>query len=116
MPRTSLERIGPESFDSTQLRRPGTWAVAFLADWCPFCRSFAPRFRRLASHDRYGLLVADLTSEESPLWDQFGIEIVPTVIVFRDGHVVARFDGRAGYGLDATHLKAIEAAASESRE
>ena len=105
-----LERVGPEAFDGVRLRRPGTVAVAFLADWCPFCRAFAPAFAALARPAGPSLLVADVTSEESPLWDRFAVDVVPTVVVFRDGTPVLRADGVAGAGLAPAELRAIRAA------
>ena len=107
----ALERVGPEAFDGTKLRRRGVVAVAFLADWCPFCRSFDPEFAALSTDDVPGRLVADVTDEASPLWDRFGVEIVPTVVVFRDGSPVFRADGVAGEGLGQRELAAIAAAA-----
>ena len=102
-----LERAGPEAFDGKRLRRPGTVVVGFLADWCPVCRAFRPEFERLAEGGRQ-LLMADVTDEASPLWDRFRIEIVPTVLVFRDGETVFRADGEPGTGLDGGDLRRIE--------
>jgi thioredoxin 1 len=106
-----LERIGAEAFDGLRLARSGTWTVAFLADWCPFCQEFEPTFSALAALPGISLLVADLTDEESPLWDRFRIAVVPSVIVFRDGEPVFRVDGRSGYGLDGKDIGSIRAAA-----
>ncbi len=108
-----MERIGPEAFDGQRLRRPGVWIVGFLADWCPFCRAFAPRLEALAKAGR-SVAVADLTDEESPLWERFGVDVVPTILVFRDGSVVFRRDGRLGRGLDAPDLEAAERAMATS--
>ncbi|HTW55558.1 MAG TPA: thioredoxin family protein [Thermoplasmata archaeon] len=106
---TPLETVGADAFDGRRLRREGVWAVAFAADWCPFCRAFLPRFAALrARHPQ--LLVGDVTSEESPLWDRFGIEVVPTVIVFVDGQPHDRFDGMGGVGLTQEAVDAIAAA------
>jgi thiol-disulfide isomerase/thioredoxin len=110
-PLPSLERLGPEAFERLELRRSGVWAIAFLADWCPYCREFVPGFAALGGHS-FGVAVADVTSIESPLWERFGIEVVPTVIVFRDGVAGFRADGRYMEGLDANDLRAISAAAT----
>lgn len=105
-----LPVIDPGAFRGAELARPGTWVVAFLADWCPFCRAFYPPFAAL---DRRGfeLARADLTSMDSGLWDRFRIEVVPTVLVFREGKVVYRADGRCGEGLGPRDLEEIARAA-----
>jgi len=106
----SLPRVGPEAFDGSELRRGGRVAVAFLADWCPFCRAFEPDFAELAKGLPGGYLVADLTAHETPLWERFAIETVPTVIVFQDGRAVLREDGTLGEGLDPVSLRRVAAA------
>jgi thioredoxin 1 len=106
-----LDRVGPGEFDGERLKRQGVVAVAFLADWCPFCRAFEPEFARLAERG-IRLLVADVTPEESPLWERFQVEVVPTVVVFRSGQAVFRADGVPGRGLDAAALAAIAAASA----
>jgi len=110
-----VERIGAESFSGSRLSRSGTWAVGFLADWCPFCRSFEPEFAKLALRDGASRVVADLTDEDNPLWERFRIEIVPSVIVFQDGDPIFRVDGKGGYGLDAADLASVRAAVSGTR-
>jgi thiol-disulfide isomerase/thioredoxin len=105
------DRIGIESFEDRRLVRPGTWAVAFLADWCPFCRAFVPPFLGLEGLG-FGIAIADLTDVESPLWERFEIEVVPSVIVFRDGVPVFRANGRYGEGLGPEDLAAVRSAAA----
>ncbi len=102
--------VPPDELHDGRLARSGTWLVAFLADWCPFSREFAPRFVELAAS---GLSIAraDLTSMSSPLWDEFSIDVVPSVLVFRDGRVLHRADGRFGEGLEDRDLNAAVAAA-----
>ena len=103
----SLPRIGPEVFDGVRLRRAARVAVAFLADWCPFCAEFEPGFAKLAQRSPADFLVADVTSYESPLWERFGIDTVPTVVVFQDGEEVWREDGIPGEGLDPAALERV---------
>jgi thioredoxin 1 len=105
-----VTRIGPEAFDDGRLTRSGSWAVAFLADWCPFCREFEPLFNELGDSRSFGLLVADVTAQESPLWERFEIDVVPTVLVFRDGRPVFRMDGIPGEGLGPAAIAAVRTA------
>jgi len=109
----SVPTIDASAFRGTELARPGTWAVAFLADWCPFCRSFAPKFDALEGQG-FDLAHGDVNSESSPLWHDFDIKVVPTVVVFRDGQPIFRANGRYLRGLSDRDLAAIVAAARPS--
>lgn len=107
-----LEQLDGSTFSGLRLNRSGTWAVVFLAAWCAYCRQFAPRFATL-ENDHVHLAIADLSSDESPLWDLLDIEFVPTVIVFRDGVPVQRFDGRPAEGLDEGDIERMRAVLSD---
>ena len=102
-----LERLGAADFDGEQLRRPGTWAVAFSADWCPFCRAFEPEFEKLRGSGSFEVAIADMTDMETPLWERFQVDVVPTVVVFRDGKPSFRRDGKLGRGLADSDLTAV---------
>ncbi len=110
MPAEPIHLLGLGAFEGSRLRRDGTWAVAFLADWCPFCRSFEPEYAKEAAHGGATFAVVDLSREENPLWDRLRIEIVPTVIVFRDGREALRLRGRSGHGLDSGDLRTMRSA------
>lgn len=83
--------------------------VCFAADWCPFCSEFVPHFERFelpaGVHRAYG----DLTDLESPLWEGFHVDVVPTLALFHDGKLVWRRDGVYGQGLGAPDLAALAA-------
>jgi thiol-disulfide isomerase/thioredoxin len=77
----------------------------FHTTWCPFCRTFAPVFRRLAGVSAgYQPLEVVIDDEDDPLWTRLDIEIVPTVVFFDDGTVTGRVDGRPGVGIDEPAL------------
>jgi thioredoxin 1 len=105
-----MDRIGPEAFEGDRLLRKGTWAVAFLADWCPFCRSFAPEFEALAVSQDFQIAEANLNDENNPLWERFNVEVVPTIVAFRDGRSIFRRDGHLGQGLSSADLDALTTA------
>jgi thioredoxin 1 len=105
-----MEHVDASAFEGTRLRRDGTVAVVFSADWCPFCRSFLPKFAALEGPVRYPLLVADLTDEDSPLWETFDIRVVPTLVGFRGGEPVFRANGHLGRGLSDRDLAALREA------
>jgi len=101
-----LETIGAGEFDRDRLRRPGVVVVAFLADWCPFCQALRPELPKVATGSAFSVLIADVSSEQSPLWQDLGIEVVPTLVVFKEGAPVFRADGIPGRGLRSSDLQA----------
>jgi thioredoxin 1 len=86
-------------FDGDRLKSTDTIPVLFYAEWCPFCRSFYAEFDEALNHKGVRWAEVDISDDDNPLWERFGISIVPTVIVFRDGQLVFRRDGVRGRGL-----------------
>jgi len=111
-----MEQLGPKDFEGPRLRRQGTWAVAFLADWCPFCRSFEALFERFDGSGKFTIAVADVSDYSSPLWERFAIEIVPTVLAFSDGEVVHRIDGVPMEGLGPGDLENLRGFLARPRD
>jgi thioredoxin 2 len=75
--------------------------VDFWAPWCGPCRMMAPVLERLAEQRSESLQVAKLNTDEQPeLANRFNIRSIPTLILFRDGHELARHSG----AVDATSL------------
>jgi thioredoxin len=84
-------------------------AAVFLASWCPFCRRFQPVYEAAAKVSGTSWVSVDVSDDDSPLWDTFNIEIVPTIIVFKDGKEMWRKNGVRGRGLSEDSIKeAIE--------
>ncbi|MGD0588790.1 MAG: thioredoxin family protein [Thermoplasmata archaeon] len=96
---TGLEVLRTNDFDTAHLKREGTYAVCFGATWCLPTRRFVPKFVARNGHLPAKLAIADITDWNDPLWDSFQIKITPTILVFRDGTTVGRFDGRRFIGL-----------------
>jgi len=84
----------------------GPSAVLFTASWCPFCRAFRPTFERVAGSDlRCSPVIAEIDDEDNPLWEQWHLDIVPSVLFFDHGTLAHRLDGRDGVGLDEQQLR-----------
>lgn len=100
-----MERISGEAALDAQL--PGRRVLAlFHSTWCPFCRAFLPTFHKLAPQAQgWTPLEVVVDDDDDPLWDRLHVNVVPTVIAFDDGRVVARKDGRAMVGLKANDLQ-----------
>jgi thioredoxin 1 len=93
-------------FSGTRLIDSRNILALFYASWCPFCRSFLGIFEStmIRKTNPQGALV-DISDENNPLWETFKVDIVPTLIGFRDGVTIVRKDGVAGAGLRTTDLQ-----------
>jgi len=107
----TAELLPAEAFRGRRLLRNGTWVVAFLTDWCPFCRAFRPDFEALDGGISFRTGIADLTDDESPLWDDFAIDVVPALVVFSSGRPVHRRESDPGVGLPSDALDRARAVA-----
>ena len=97
----------PETFEREVLRSPEPTVVMFWAEWCPFCRRLRPAFDASAAKYDSRFAIVRLDDEDNPLWDTYGVNVVPSLAFFRGGELVARKDGRLGRGLSETELAAF---------
>ncbi|WP_085440098.1 thioredoxin TrxC [Magnetofaba australis] len=68
--------------------------VDFWAEWCGPCKMMAPVFAQAASSLEPRVRVAKVDTEaERTIAGQYGIQSIPTMIIFRDGREVARQSG-----------------------
>ena len=68
--------------------------VEFWAEWCPFCRQMKPVVEAVASEHSETFTIARLDIEANrQTTGTYGIQGIPTYLVFRDGEVVGRLVG-----------------------
>lgn len=81
--------------------------VLFYASWCPYCVRFVQVFdqkaKTLPVENVIHVLIDDY---DNPLWDDYSIGAVPTIILFENAEVLSRLDGRLGSGLNEKQFKA----------
>ena len=63
--------------------------VDFWAPWCGYCRRIGPAYEKIAENWNEQVEVVKLNiDEEEALSDREGIEIIPTLVLYRDGRAV----------------------------
>lgn len=79
----------------------------FYSSWCPYCISFVPIFNQQTANNPNKLVVVHILLDDydDPLWDDYSIGAVPTVILFENGMLSKRLDGKFGSGLNEKGLK-----------
>jgi hypothetical protein len=68
---------------------------------------FIPIFESTLNAKAIPRASADLSSYDNPLWETFQINVVPTVIFFKDGRPLIRKDGTLGRGLSKKDLEEL---------
>lgn len=101
-----IQRIDQDNFDSDKLiDYKGRLVAIFSADWCPYCISFFNNWKEYSKINN--VLIADITDVESRLWDDFSIEVVPTMIAFDNGMPIKRWDGQLQRGLTIDQIESV---------
>jgi thioredoxin 2 len=73
--------------------------VDFWAPWCDPCKAMAPQFERAAARLEPQVRLAKVnTDDQQDLARRFGIQGIPTMILFRGGREVARQSGAMDAG------------------
>ena len=63
--------------------------VDFWAPWCGYCRRIGPAYEKIAEEYSDRLVAAKINiDEEGPLAETAGVEVIPTLILYKNGKAV----------------------------
>jgi len=86
--------ITDENFETEVVKSAQPVLVDFWAEWCPPCRMLTRTIQKLAAdykgRAKVGKVDVDASRDVSL---KFGIQNIPTVILFKNGQEVGRFVG-----------------------
>ncbi len=72
----------------------------FYESYYPFCRRFLPVFYNYAQQVNSATFMSiSMDDYDNPLWEEYNILAVPSVIFFENGKVSKRLDCALGVGL-----------------
>ena len=90
----NLAQVSDQDFDERVLRSALPVLVEFTADWCPPCRALAPHFARLSSAYQGRLVFAKIDTDANvDVPARYGIQGIPTLMLFAGGRPVGRIVG-----------------------
>ncbi len=94
-----------EDFDELVQAAPIPILVDFWATWCGPCHAVAPQIEQLARERAGRLIVAKVDTDALPeVAGRFGIQSIPTMILFRGGKEAKRVTGAMSADAVATQL------------
>lgn len=83
--------VNVNNFESEVLKSEIPVLVDFWATWCGPCRMLAPTVSSVAEKFSGKVKVCKVDIDENiPLAEKFGIEVIPTLVVFKGGKEQAR--------------------------
>jgi thioredoxin 1 len=84
-------------FDRDVLGASTPVLVDFWATWCGPCRAIAPHLDALADEFDGRLKIAKVDIDEHPnIATRYGVQSIPTLLLFKDGKVVDKMVGNPG--------------------
>ncbi len=89
-----MKNLTDDNFDGEIKNAKGPVLVDFFATWCPPCQVLSPILEKLEKEFGEKITFAKIDVDAAPQTSQqYGINPIPTVILFKEGKPAAQFTG-----------------------
>ena len=86
----TIKQVSNDSFDADVLKADNPVLVDYWAEWCGPCKLIAPILDEVSRDYGDKLQVAKVNVDENQeIASKYGIRVIPTLMLFRNGAVVA---------------------------
>jgi thioredoxin 1 len=88
--------VTDDSFDSDVLKSGDPVVVDFWAEWCGPCKQIGPALEEIAGEMAGQVKIAKINIDDNPgAPSKYGVRGIPTLMLFKDGKVIATKVGAA---------------------
>jgi thioredoxin 1 len=84
-------KVTDASFEADVLQSDKPVLVDFWAEWCGPCRMIGPALEEISDELADKLTIAKVNIDDEPEWaSKFNVRSIPTMLIFRNGELVAQ--------------------------
>jgi len=92
----AVGKVSDTTFESEVLKATGPVVVDFWAEWCGPCRMIAPALEEISGSLDGKVKIVKLNVDENPqVASKYGIQSIPTLMIFKNGQMASRQVGAA---------------------
>ena len=92
----AVGKVSDSTFESEVLKATNPVVVDFWAEWCGPCRMIGPALEEIAGSLDGKVKIVKLNVDENPQTAaKYGIQSIPTLMIFKNGQMASRQIGAA---------------------